>query len=113
MLSSVTYAFNVNGEKAGYVKSRMGIMQGIMKPQRGIRQDDPLSPYLFLFYTEGFSTLVQQVVYQKKHTRVKISRNDPEISHLFFTDDTLMFCEANVKEAWELRKILKTYVILF
>ena len=46
-ISTVTYSFNNNGEHKEYIT-----------PSRGIRQGDPLSPYLFLMCSEGFSNLL-------------------------------------------------------
>ncbi|XP_071902615.1 uncharacterized protein [Coffea arabica] len=97
-LSSMSFSFNINGEKQGYVC-----------PTRGIRQGDPLSPYLFLFCVEALSRLLKQATEDNRISRIKISRQSPTISHLFFADDSLMFCKANTAEAEEIMRILKCY----
>ena len=44
-----SYSILVNGEPKGFVQ-----------PTRGIKQGDPLSPYLFLLYAEGLSGLIRK-----------------------------------------------------
>ena len=97
-ISSVSYSFMINGEVKEYVI-----------PQRGIRQGDPLSPYLFLLCSEGFTNLFQKVATERRIEGMRISRQGPRLTHLFFADDSLIFCKADYQNASELRRILQVY----
>ena len=85
-MQTVTYSFNCNEETKGFIT-----------PGRGIRQGDPLSPYLFLICSEGFSSLLRRAEGRKELQGLKISRQGPIISHLFFADDSLVFCKASTQ----------------
>ena len=97
-ISTASFSFNINGEPTGYVI-----------PSRGIRQGDPLSPYLFLLVSQGFSHLLGQAQRNKRLTGMRISRSGPSITHLFFADGSLIFCKADKRQAEEVRRILKIY----
>ena len=73
-----------------------GKAYGNITPYRGIRQGDPLSPYLFLLCAEG------------QIHGVSICRRAPSISHLLFADDSLLFCHANQEEVQVISKVLQT-----
>ena len=49
-VTSATFAVMVNGEPHGYIK-----------PTHGLRQGDPVSPYLFLLCAEGLSALIRLI----------------------------------------------------
>ncbi|OMO87284.1 reverse transcriptase [Corchorus capsularis] len=64
-------------------------------PQQGLRQGDPLSPYLFILVMERLSHMILERVEHKVWHPVKASRSGPMVSHLFFADDLMLFAEAS------------------
>ena len=86
-----------------------GQPRGLITPQRGLRQGDPLSPYLFIMCTEALIVNIKKAEREKQLTCMKIARACPAISHLLFTDDSLFFCKANKEECQTILKILKEY----
>ena len=64
-------------------------------PSRGLIQGDPLSPYLFLLCANGFSSFVNDVARNNMLSGVSIFRGCPMVTHIFFTDDSLLFCKAS------------------
>ena len=87
-ISSVSYALVVNG----------GVTNDFL-PERGLRQGDPLSPYLFLICTEGLSTLLVNDKRNGVILGLQASRFGPRVSHLFFADYSLVFLKANTSES--------------
>jgi hypothetical protein len=61
------------------------------KPSRGLRQGDPLSPYLFLFVADGLSCILEHEIRSGAMHDLRICRTALGISHLLFADDTLLF----------------------
>ena len=97
-ISSVSYSILINGSP-----------QGLLKPTRGLRQGDPLSPYLFLLCAEGLHGLLHQVAKNELIQGISLSRGGPQLTHLFFADDSLLFCRARRDECETLLNILSQY----
>ncbi|KAK4397093.1 putative mitochondrial protein [Sesamum angolense] len=97
-ISSVSYSFMLCGSQFGSIV-----------PQRGLRQGDPLSPYLFLLCTEAFSSLLQREEHSGRLQGVAVCRHAPRVSHLLFADDTLIFCQATVEAASSILDVLGTF----
>jgi hypothetical protein len=73
-----------------------GTLLDSFSPSRGLRQGDPLSPFLFLFVVDGLSTLLQREVAANNIEPVKICRRAPGVSHLLLADDSLLFFKAQL-----------------
>jgi len=97
-VSTVSYNFLVNGVSSGSVI-----------PTRGLRQGDPLSPYLFIICAEGLSLLLQKAQDEGTIHGCRVARGAPPISHLFFADDSLLFFKDNAQEAGEVKYCLDLY----
>ena len=66
------------------------------KPKRGLRQGDPLSPYLFVLCMERLANMISNKVSDGSWRGIKASRGGPILSHLFFADDIILFAKASV-----------------
>ena len=92
---TASYSILINGEPTGFIT-----------PSRGIKQGDPLSPYLFLLCAKGLSSLIRRAI-ENHHLKGVVSCNGGvKMSHLFFADDSLLFCEATTRECKNLLDIL-------
>ena len=89
-ISTASFSILINGSPAGFFPS-----------SRGLRQGDPLFPYLFVIGMEALSCMINRAVDGNyiSGRRVAIGRGeDMSISHLLYADDTLIFCEANLDQ---------------
>lgn len=64
---------------------------GRIIPTRGICQGDPISPYLFLLFAEALSSMLTREESRGMLTSVPTSKRGPQITHIFFADDNLLF----------------------
>ena len=94
----VSYSVLINGEPKGY-----------FHPSRGLRQGDPISPYLFLLCAEGLHALLIRATVSHQLQGLSISRSGPKLTHLFFADDCVLFCRATLMECNIIMEILRRY----
>ncbi|XP_050277977.1 uncharacterized protein LOC126719473 [Quercus robur] len=65
-VTTISYSILVNGEP-----------KGLIHPSRGIRQGDPISPFLFLLCTEGLHGLISKAASQGDIRGYSLCRNSP------------------------------------
>jgi len=79
------------------------------KMERGIRQGDPLSPFLFLLMAEVLNKMVQRTISLGLLRGISVGTDDLQISHIQFADDTLVFCEAEEQYVRVIKGLFLTY----
>ena len=78
-------------------------------PLRGIRQGDPISPYLFLLCMEFLGAQITKMCEDNKWDMVRASRSGPSFSHVFFVDDIMLFAKANTKNCNAIMEVLNNF----
>lgn len=82
-VTSVETNVNWNGARNEY-----------FRPQHGIPQGDPISPYLFVLCMDKLSHLIKAEVEKKRWRGIKLGKQGIMVSHLMLADDLLIFGEA-------------------
>uniref|UniRef100_A0A453K4I6 Uncharacterized protein n=1 Tax=Aegilops tauschii subsp. strangulata TaxID=200361 RepID=A0A453K4I6_AEGTS len=88
---------------------KMMVHMGFSSAWRGLRQGDPLSPYLFILCAEAFSILLQHAELDHTIEGIQICPQAHRINHLFFADDSLIVMKATVASAEKLQQVLALY----
>ena len=78
-------------------------------PSRGIRQGDPISPFLFIIMVEGLSHSIHVAIASNLLIGLPPHGISPPVSHSQFVDDTLMMGTPTAREAHSLLSILQTF----
>jgi hypothetical protein len=97
-ISSTSFSILLNGSP-----------YGLFSPKRGLRQGDPLSPFLFILGSELLSRLLLKEERIGNIKGMKIARASSVINHLLFANDLLLFGKASLLEATSIKGCLDKY----
>lgn len=81
-------------------------------PEKGLRQGDPLSPFLFNIVTEGLNVLLTRAKDMGLIRGIKVGSGGVVLSHLLFANDTIIFCEADWYEVSTIKRILRCFELM-
>ncbi|XP_074297592.1 uncharacterized protein LOC141628333 [Silene latifolia] len=96
-------------ESVSYETLMNGASMDIVEPGCGIRQGDPLSPYIFALCTEVLSQMILYAQDSYLIKGIKICKHGPEISHLLFVNDSLFFIRGEYENLDFLMNIIDEY----
>ncbi|GKA84831.1 RNA-directed DNA polymerase, eukaryota, reverse transcriptase zinc-binding domain protein [Tanacetum coccineum] len=79
--------------------------------KRGLRQGDPLSPFLFIIVMEGLHIALKDGLTANLFQGVKIGSSEIRLSHLFYADDVIILSEWNQCDMDNIIRILNVFYL--
>jgi len=81
----------------------------ILIPSRGLREGDPLSPFLFILMMEGLGQYIKHAKAMGKIKGLQLTENGEALTYERFVDDTMLQGIPTVKEAIAYKQILNDF----
>lgn len=85
-----------------------GIPSPTFHPSRGIRQGDPLSPFLFVIMAEGLGRSIKFALHSQQLKGISFL-NSPSYSHQQFVDENMLFGHPSVQEARQFKTLVSDF----
>lgn len=95
-ISSTSFSLSINGGVHGYFKGK-----------RGLRQGDPMSPYLFTLVMEVLTLLIHRKVVDSSSFKYRVKCDKLVI--VCFVDDLLLFYHGDLDSARVLHSALNEF----
>lgn len=89
-----------------------GTSKGFFKSSRGLRQGDPLSPFLFSFVADGLSEILRKAEMGDLVEGFVVGEDNIMVSHLQFADDSILFLKAVRENITNMELCLKIYEVI-
>ena len=74
--------------------------------QKGLKQGDPLAPFIFILMVRGLSTSIRRVKELGEYTGFQVGSSALYVSHLQYVDDTFFIADALMTIMWILKTIM-------
>ncbi|MFS7917032.1 putative RNA-directed DNA polymerase [Helianthus anomalus] len=97
-VTSTSFSIAVNGDHHGFFEGN-----------RGLRQGDPMSPYLFTLVMEVLTLMISRRVRQNDSFQYHWRCKDVGLTHLCFADDLLLFCHGDASSVFTLMDALDEF----
>ncbi|GJT46963.1 RNA-directed DNA polymerase, eukaryota, reverse transcriptase zinc-binding domain protein [Tanacetum coccineum] len=97
-ISTPKFTICVNGERVGYFKG-----------SRGLRQGDPISPYLFTLVMEVLNLFLKDEIAKKRNFKYHYGCKSIKITHLCFADDLLVLCHGDSTSISTVKRALEKF----
>ncbi|MFS7899786.1 putative RNA-directed DNA polymerase [Helianthus anomalus] len=97
-VTTPSFSIAVNGEHKGFFKGK-----------RGLRQGDPISPYLFTLVMEVLTLMITRRVSMDQMFKYHWRCKDLELTHLCFADDLFLFCHGDTNSVGILMDALQEF----
>ncbi|XP_021989845.1 uncharacterized protein LOC110886365 [Helianthus annuus] len=78
---------------------------------RGLRQGDPLSPFLFVIAMEALTGIMKKAVSDRIFKGVRCTNEGPILSHFIYADDVIFIGEWSSHNDLNLRRILTCFYL--
>ncbi|GJX36511.1 RNA-directed DNA polymerase, eukaryota, reverse transcriptase zinc-binding domain protein [Tanacetum coccineum] len=101
-ITSTSFFICVNGE-----------VKGFFKGGRGLRQGDPISPYLFTLVMEVFNMIMINNINQASYFRYHYGCSELKLTHMCFVDDLLVMCNDVVESLKVVKKSIDEFSKVF
>ncbi|GJW37663.1 putative reverse transcriptase domain, reverse transcriptase zinc-binding domain protein [Tanacetum coccineum] len=95
---TIGFSISINGERHGYFKGR-----------RGLRQGDPISPYLFTLIMEILTLLLQRKIRNNNKFKYHHGCKGLQLVNLCFADDLMIFCNGDLISAELIKEALNEF----
>ena len=93
---------------SSYMVGYNGSVHGFLKGKRGLRQGDPLSPYLFVMAMNCLSHMLNRAARQNRF-KYHMNCSTTKLTHLSFADDLLIFIDGSIDSVQQLLQVLKEF----